>query len=394
MEHYKHRIYRVTDTAENSEQMALCAMIDALYYFDWARTGGAAASVSVGSVSSSRAQGAQPDLSPAAQNRELYRCAQLYLDIYRGTEGDGDMFRVRPGPPVDYSLCNQTVTLYHADLKNGFQCTPNLLFFEVHFLTPRRCRPWTKSEGRRQTVSCLFFHPGGMAVRCGWMRQRRSLLVQIKRCFPWRPGTRRFWAMARRFLIGRTGEFFPGQCAGAGCGQGRGCEILARGSLPYRGGWLMWQTKRGFSDFRTGQWHIWRCTVSSGFMKDKGLDSSGDVQMFHTQNVLRRIVRYMPYQSGMTPSRLSAAQTNIRKPLIVTDTPSARFLFNGKLMVSDVTGSPWARKGETKHVVSRPLDYTKTKNPKAGPFWDRALSTAEGPAMAADVQRYIRSKGG
>ena len=85
LERYK-RIYRVTDTAENSEQMALCAMIDALYYFDWARNGGAAASVSVGSVSSSRAQGAQPDLSPAAQNRELYRCAQLYLDICRGTE--------------------------------------------------------------------------------------------------------------------------------------------------------------------------------------------------------------------------------------------------------------------------------------------------------------------
>ena len=128
-------------------------------------------------------------------------------------------------------------------------------------------------------------------------------------------------------------------------------------------------------------------------LKDKGLAPDGYVQMFHTQNVLRRSVKYMPYQSGMTV-KVTVAQTNIRKPLIVTDTPYARFLFNGKLMVSDVTGSPWARKGETKHVVSRPLDYTKTKNPKAGPFWDRALSTAEGPAMAADVQRYIRSKGG
>lgn len=128
-------------------------------------------------------------------------------------------------------------------------------------------------------------------------------------------------------------------------------------------------------------------------LKDKGLAPDGYVQMFHTQNVLRRILKYMPYQSGMT-IKVTVAQTNIRKPLIVTDTPYARFLFNGKLMVGDVTGSPWARKGETKHVVNRPLDYTKTKNPKAGPFWDRALSAAEGPAMAADVQRYIRSKGG
>lgn len=86
LERYK-RIYSVTATAENSEQMAMCAMIEALYYFDWVRSGGATTSVSVGSVSSSRAQVAQLDLSPAAQSRELFRCAQLYLDIYRGPKG-------------------------------------------------------------------------------------------------------------------------------------------------------------------------------------------------------------------------------------------------------------------------------------------------------------------
>ena len=127
-------------------------------------------------------------------------------------------------------------------------------------------------------------------------------------------------------------------------------------------------------------------------IRDKGLDEQGDVQAYHTRNVLRRIVRYMPYQSGMT-IKLTVAQTDVRRPLIVTDTPSARFLFNGKLMVSDVTGSAWARKGETKHVVNTPLDYTKTKNPKAGPHWDRAVTAAEGKAMTADLQRYIDRKG-
>lgn len=126
-------------------------------------------------------------------------------------------------------------------------------------------------------------------------------------------------------------------------------------------------------------------------MRDKGLDENGDVQTYHTRNVLRRIVRYMPYQSGMT-IKITVAQTDVRRPLIVTDTPSARFLFNGKLMVSDVTGSPWARKGETKHVVNTPLNYTKTKNPRAGPHWDRAVSAAEGKALAADLQRYINRK--
>lgn len=127
-------------------------------------------------------------------------------------------------------------------------------------------------------------------------------------------------------------------------------------------------------------------------IRDKGLAEHGDVQAFHTRNVLRRILRYLPYQSGMT-LKLTVAQTDVNRPLIITNTPFARFLYHGKLMVSDVTGSPWARKGETKHVVNRPLDYNKTKNPKAGPYWDRAVTAAEGSAMAADLQRYIDRKG-
>lgn len=85
------RIYRVAAPAglEDSEQLAMCAMIDALYFFQAMQAGGAAASVSVGSVSSSRGQAAQPDLSPKAQAAELYRCARLYLDIYRGPQGAG-----------------------------------------------------------------------------------------------------------------------------------------------------------------------------------------------------------------------------------------------------------------------------------------------------------------
>ena len=77
------KIYTVTATAENSEQMAMCAMIDALYYFAVAQSGGFAASVSVGSVSTSKAQTTLPDISPKAQSQELYRCACLYLDINR-----------------------------------------------------------------------------------------------------------------------------------------------------------------------------------------------------------------------------------------------------------------------------------------------------------------------
>lgn len=118
-------------------------------------------------------------------------------------------------------------------------------------------------------------------------------------------------------------------------------------------------------------------------LKDKGLDKAGDVQQFHTQNVLRRIKKYMPFRTGAT-YKITAIQTDIRKPEIVTDVPYGKYLFYGKVMEGKAP----------KTVTDRPLDYTKTKNPQAGPFWDRALSAAEGQAMAADLQRYINRKRG
>lgn len=127
-------------------------------------------------------------------------------------------------------------------------------------------------------------------------------------------------------------------------------------------------------------------------IRDKRLDLDGDVQMHHTNNVLKHIVRYLPYNDGML-IKGTQSSTNIRKPVIVTPGPSARFLFHGKLMVSDVTGSAWARKGETKHVVSRNLNYTKTNNPQAGPYWDKALVAAEGAKLVSELQKYINQKG-
>ena len=139
----------------------------------------------------------------------------------------------------------------------------------------------------------------------------------------------------------------------------------------------------------------------NGLLKDKGLDKAGDVQQFHTQNVLRRIKKYMPFRTGAT-YKITAIQTDIRKPEIVTDVPYGKYLFYGRVMVDAKTGKgpvliPGVgfrhRKGAVLKPTDKPLDYTKTKNPQAGPFWDRTLSAAEGKAMAADLQRYLNRKG-
>ena len=80
------RIYTVSAKDENAEAMAICAMADALYFFDAAANGeaGQMQSASIGSVSVSYAGAKAVDISPKEQAKELYRCACLYLNIYRG----------------------------------------------------------------------------------------------------------------------------------------------------------------------------------------------------------------------------------------------------------------------------------------------------------------------
>lgn len=83
LERYK-RIYTVAAPEADSEDMAICAMADALYFFDTTMNGGPVVSSTIGSVSSSYGTAGKVDVSPEAQAKELYRCACLYLDIYRG----------------------------------------------------------------------------------------------------------------------------------------------------------------------------------------------------------------------------------------------------------------------------------------------------------------------
>ena len=137
-------------------------------------------------------------------------------------------------------------------------------------------------------------------------------------------------------------------------------------------------------------------------IRSKGLGADGAVQMFHTQNVLRRIKKYMPFRTGAT-YKITVAQTDIHKPEIVTDTPYAKYLFHGKVMIDPkinaagfLTPEGWrSRKGCVKVRTNRDLVFFRGKNPQAGPRWDLALSANEGRVMTVELQRYIdiRSSG-
>ena len=136
-------------------------------------------------------------------------------------------------------------------------------------------------------------------------------------------------------------------------------------------------------------------------LQAKGLTAGGDVQRFHTQNVLQRIVKYMPYREGMLIKQ-TVASSPISKPYIVVPGPTARYLYYGKVMVDPVTkaagfldkdGQWKSRRGVPKVLSDRDITYT-SKNPLAGPFWDRHLKTAEGRKLQTDLQGYVNRKAG
>ena len=137
-------------------------------------------------------------------------------------------------------------------------------------------------------------------------------------------------------------------------------------------------------------------------VKDKGLDEAGDAQAFHTQNVLKRFQKYMKFNTGEL-YKLTVIQTDIHVPLIVTEAPHVKYQFYGKVMIDPkinaagfMTSEGWrSRCGSVKVLTSRNLKHeASNRSLKATSRWDKALSANEGPAMRADLQRFIdrRSK--
>lgn len=131
-------------------------------------------------------------------------------------------------------------------------------------------------------------------------------------------------------------------------------------------------------------------------VKRLGIDKGGAAQRFHTNNVLRRMIKYMPMETGaMTKTTVIQSDTKI-----VTETPYAFYVYYGNRMVNAKTGKGprwipgvgwrWP-KGATLVATSQPLNYTKTFHPLAGPYWDRRLAQAEGQVIAKELERYIKS---
>ncbi len=133
----------------------------------------------------------------------------------------------------------------------------------------------------------------------------------------------------------------------------------------------------------------------SKIIRDKGLDSNGKVQLFHTENINRRIGRYMQHLTGMMETKMK----RIASPTAIEVVgPQVVVMYYGVKMVNAKTGKGPAHipgvgyrfpKGSTLRPTNIPMHFTKIYNPKAGPFWDRRLVAAERKQIAAETTGYL-----
>lgn len=102
--------------------------------------------------------------------------------------------------------------------------------------------------------------------------------------------------------------------------------------------------------------------------------------------VMNDMVPYMPHRDGtfVNLTRMRSAALQGTGKVVAGAPPQGRFLYEGKVMIDSVTGSPWARKGAKKVVTERPLTYS---NPKATPHWFDTAKEAHGKAWVKGVKQ-------
>ena len=77
------------------------------------------------------------------------------------------------------------------------------------------------------------------------------------------------------------------------------------------------------------------------------------------------------------------------KGIVHYTSPHAHYQHEGILMVSRLTGSAWARHGESKVPTDKKLVHGKSRHPLATSHWEKAMKAARMGDYVAAVQAYI-----
>ena len=114
--------------------------------------------------------------------------------------------------------------------------------------------------------------------------------------------------------------------------------------------------------------------------------------------VMNSMVPFMPMISGsfINATRAASASVQGSGQVFAAYGPQGRFFYEGKGMVDEVTGSPWAARGNRKVLVSQYggktqakefLSYTKQAHPQAQSHWFDAAKKADGKMWIEKVKQ-------
>lgn len=115
-------------------------------------------------------------------------------------------------------------------------------------------------------------------------------------------------------------------------------------------------------------------------------------------NVMNSMVPFMPMVSGgfINITRAQSAAVQGTGEVYAAYGPQGRFLYEGKTMVDEQTGSSYARKGARKVLVSQyagktnakeNLSYSKKAHPKARDHWFDAAKEQDGKKWIKDAKK-------
>lgn len=104
--------------------------------------------------------------------------------------------------------------------------------------------------------------------------------------------------------------------------------------------------------------------------------------------------KYMPFRDGnmRNVSAIMSRSMQGSGRVIAGAPPYGRFLYEGKVMVDPVTGSPWARAGAKKIVTDRDLVFDKIAHPRATDHWFDAAKEQYVKSWVKGVKRIAGGK--
>ncbi len=119
----------------------------------------------------------------------------------------------------------------------------------------------------------------------------------------------------------------------------------------------------------------------------------GERTLLFMANEAKRLMN--PYVPAMNMGLSQNVRTYVEHGAGVVHYTSAyaNYQHKGVLMVSRLTGSPWAKGGESKVTTGKPLKYNKSRHPQATSEWDKAMKVAKMGAYTSAIQKFVNGGG-